>query len=431
MENSLRATHEFVQTWVIRPRCAVAATRFLFRFATCLLLLTLLVVVGASTTSAQQNIGISKVELTGSRAVVFNTKNQCELIDIPDAPARAFRDSMGTIHLVSSHYIMRQSLGPTLESVKHNCDVAYNSRHDPNPAHFDDNTWLDSFYSIDGKNIVALGHMEYHGWEHPGECSEQGSYSASCWYNVDTYNLSTDGGYHFGSFQPPANYMVGLPFPYIVNSGPEGYSVDTNVIKVGDWYYAFASGWSWPNGCYAHSGCFVPGGASPIRTSDITDPTAWRGWNGMNFGVTFVDPYLGQVANPLQHIFTPIANVLYVNAINFHPASNRFVATLIDPFNQAYGPLGIYLSTSSDLLHWTQPVLVVTVAQLLAKEPPGNWSYAYASLLDPDSTDPNFSTIGDTPYLYYVRSDENDCCYVRVLFRQKIKISWSASESGN
>jgi hypothetical protein len=134
------------------------------------------------TAAAQHPSGISQVRgtLTGPRFAVFDTsKDACELIDIPDAPARAFVDSQGMVHLVSSHYVMRASIGPTLETVKHNCEVAYRSHHDPNPAHWDDNTWLDSFFSIDGTNVVALGHMEYHGWEHPGECYEQGNYSAA------------------------------------------------------------------------------------------------------------------------------------------------------------------------------------------------------------------------------------------------------------
>src|SRR5271165_1570576 len=135
--------------------------------------------------------------LEGPRTVVFDTaKDSCELIDIPDAPARAFRDYEGTVHLVASHYIMRQSLGPTLESAAHSCQVAYNSAHDPNPADFNDSTWLDSFYSLDGKQIVALGHMEYHGWEHSGECHSQ-NYTPACWYNADTLHVSKDGGYHF------------------------------------------------------------------------------------------------------------------------------------------------------------------------------------------------------------------------------------------
>jgi len=135
-----------------------------------LALLILLLISGCVYTAARQP-SILTGALEGSRVAVFDTsKDSCELIDIPDAPARAFRDYHGTVHLVASHYIMRQSLGPTLATVKHNCDVAYNSHHDPNPAHWDDSTWLDSFFSVDGKKIVAFGHMEYHGWEHQGEC---------------------------------------------------------------------------------------------------------------------------------------------------------------------------------------------------------------------------------------------------------------------
>jgi hypothetical protein len=392
------------------------------------LLLTLALIAASSQGAAAQppsGIAIVQGALAGSRTAVFDTrKDSCELIDIPDAPARAFVDYQGTVHLVASHYKMRASLGPTLATVRHNCEVAYNSHHNADPAAFDDSTWLDSFYSIDGKKVAALGHMEYHGWEHPGECSEQGNYSASCWYNGDTFHVSNDGGYHFGSFKAPANYILSVPYEYIVNDGPEGYSIDTNVVKKGDWYYAVATGWGWPNNCWT-SNCLVLGGAAPIRTNNILDPTSWRAWNGQDYTVSFDDPYLLPVVDPLEHIFTPVPTLGYVNAINFHPASNLFVATLLDIWDNYYGPPGLYLSTSPDLIQWSQPTLVVTIADLLAKEPPGNWSYAYFSLLDPNSSDSNFSTITDEPYLYYVRSDDNHGPYTRVLYRQKIKLSWA------
>jgi len=400
------------------------------RLADVVFFATLLAAAAVPAAAGQQNhLTVSGV-LTGPRVSVFDTATDaCELIDIPDAPARAFVDYQGTVHLVSSHYVMRASIGPTLETVKHSCDVAYRSFNNPNPADLNDTTWLDSFFSIDGKQIVALGHMEYHGWQHPGECYEQGNYSAACWYNADTFHLSEDGGYHFGSVKAPGNFVAGVPYRYIINDGPEGYSVDTNIVKAGDWYYAIATGWSWPGSCYLKNRCLVLGGAAPIRTSNIVDPSSWRAWGGQDFDVTFVDPYLGHVAHPLEHIFTPIPAIAYVNAINFHPATNLFVATLADPFNNYYGPPGIYLSTSPDLINWSQPTLVVTMAELLAKEPPGNWTYAYFSLLDPDPADPNFSNITDTPYLYYVRSDNNDCCYVRVLYRQRIRLNWSRGTS--
>jgi hypothetical protein len=62
--------------------------------------------------------------------------------------------------------------------------------------------------------------------------------------------------------------------------------------------------------------------------------------------------------------------------------------------------------------------------QMLRREPLGNWSYAYFSLIDPKSSDSSFMTITDSPYLYYVRMDGNHPPYQRVLFRQKIKLDW-------
>lgn len=387
-----------------------------------------LVMVALVAAVLQQTSGERTVSgvLEGPRVAVFDTsKDSCELIDIPDAPARAFRDYKGTIHLVASHYVMRASLGPTLESVKHNCQIVYNSHHDGNPADFDDATWLDAFYSVDGKRVVALGHMEYHGWEHKGMCGANIDNNA-CWYNADTLHLSEDGGYHFGSPEAPANFAVGLPYKYEVNKGPEGYSVDTNIIKVGEWYYAMVTAWPWPPDCTGEEGphpCLVPFGGSPIRTSNLFDASSWRGWNGKDFQVSFVHPYKGPVIAPEDHVDAPVAYMYYVNAINIHEPSHLFIATLCDPFNAAYGPEGVYLSTSTDLIHWSKPALVVTIAQLQAKEPKGKWSYMYFSLIDPKSKDPNFATVTDDPFLYYVRSDDDHPPYVRVLFRQRIKLS--------
>jgi hypothetical protein len=177
--------------------------------------------------------------------------------------------------------------------------------------------------------------------------------------------------------------------------------------------------------------CLVPGGAAPIRTGDILDPSSWRGWNGKDFGVIFADPYRGPVARPQDHVYTPVPNIYYVNAINFHEASRVFVATLWDPWNTAYGPPGLYFATSADLIHWSKPALAITQNQLLQREPDGNWSYSYFSLIDPKSTDLNYSTVTDNSYLYYVRSDEDHGPYKRVLFRQRIKLGWLVTSSQN
>jgi hypothetical protein len=62
----------------------------------------------------------------------------------------------------------------------------------------------------------------------------------------------------------------------------------------------------------------------------------------------------------------------------------------------------------------------VKLSDLLAEDPKGSWLYAYFSLIDPDAPDLNFSIIGEHPYLYYVRLDNNSSN--RVLFRRRITI---------
>jgi hypothetical protein len=370
--------------------------------------------------------------LDGPPVAAFDTKrDSCEQTDIPDAAARAFRDYKGTVHLIASHSVTRAGLGPSLEAAKHNCQIVYTSRHDANPADFDDYTWLTQFYSIDGKQIVALAHMEYHGWEHAGMCASKTD-TASCWYNVDTFFMSNDGGYHFTSPKAPANYLLSLPEKYQPNQGPEGYSVDTNILKVGDWYYASAYSWAWPPKCGQGNGqrpCLVPDATCPIRTANILDPSSWRGWDGKDFTVTFVDPYRSAVANPKAHVCVPVPLLDYANGVNFHAALHLFIATLWNQGSGGFGPPGVYFTTSPDFIHWSKPQLAITKNQMLRREPEGNWSYMYFSLIDPNATDSSYTTITDHPYLYYVRLDDNHGPYERVLFRQRIKLDWLVKQA--
>jgi hypothetical protein len=365
--------------------------------------------------------------LDGPPVAAFDTqKDSCEQTDIPDAAARAFRDYKGTIHLIASHSVTRAGLGASLETTKHNCQVVYKSAHDGNVADYNDYTWLNAFYNIDGKRIVALGHMEYHGWEHAGMCASKAD-SASCWYNVDTFNLSDDGGYHFARPKPPENFLLSLPYKYQVNQGPEGYSVDANIVKVGEWYYDEVYAWGWPRNCGGGKGqkpCLVPDGACAIRTANILDPASWRGWDGKDFTVEFVDPYRGAVAKPQAHVCITVPYLDYSTGINYHPASHLFVATLWNQGSASWGPQGVYFTTSPDFIHWSKPELAITQNQMLRREPEGNWSYQYFSLIDPKSTDSSYMTITDSPYLYYVRMDGNHPPYQRVLFRQRIRLNW-------
>jgi hypothetical protein len=152
----------------------------------------------------------------------------------------------------------------------------------------------------------------------------------------------------------------------------------------------------------------------------ILDAASWRGWDGKDFTVTFVDPYRGPVANPQSHVCAIVLYVDYADAIAFHPASHLFVATLWNQGSGVFGP-------KASIVHWSRPALALTENQMLRREPlgAGKWSYGYFSLIDPNAADASFMTITDHPYMYYVRID--DYGDLRILFRQRVKLGWLAA----
>jgi len=64
-----------------------------------------------------------------------------------------------------------------------------------------------------------------------------------------------------------------------------------------------------------------------------------------------------------------------VNAINIYQPLNVVAATLWDYWDDTVGPPDMYLTTSTDLVRWTTPTLVVMVSDLLSEDPMGRWLY--------------------------------------------------------
>src|SRR3954451_16532398 len=76
-----------------------------------------------------------RVQPAGSPVTAFDwTTDRCEDLDIPDTPARAFRDPTGQVTFFASHYITRRATGPGLESLQHQCAVSMDSLRSPNPT---------------------------------------------------------------------------------------------------------------------------------------------------------------------------------------------------------------------------------------------------------------------------------------------------------
>ena len=106
---------------------------------------------------------------TGAMETVFDwSQEACVKSHVPDAPARAFRDAQGEIHLIISHNDNRAHIGPTLDTVKRNCSVIHEAHRSPVLAQFDDLSWISGVYTKDGKTVYALAHTELRGERTPG-----------------------------------------------------------------------------------------------------------------------------------------------------------------------------------------------------------------------------------------------------------------------
>jgi hypothetical protein len=357
--------------------------------------------------------------VSGPPQEVFDSRaHGCEAHDIPDTVAHAFRDDRNMVHLVASNAVNRAMVGPTLDTVKQDCShLMYRSLEDPDPSHFTDRNWLASFFSIDGRRVVSLVHSEYDPWTLPSgnRCPFKGTREqANCWWVSVNYALSNDGGYSFT--MPPGDQSLVAAAPYVWNAqnrqGPMGYRGPTNILQVGNEYYAMINTFKFPGQEY---------GPCLIRTSNLLDPKSWRAWNGRDFGVQFIDPYVQRGLPPEQHTCKSVM-AGEVNTLAIDLASGKYVAMLEAPDRRYGGEPGTYLAASADLIHWSRPSLVVTEAAMLASEPHGRWADGYSSILDPLSTDRNFSTVTASPYLYYVRQDRDHPPWVRALFRRRMTL---------
>src|SRR5687768_11741740 len=76
---------------------------------------------------------------TAPETVVFDwTTHRCaDNNNIPDQPARAFRDHNGQVNLIASHWVVRRALGNTLGTAVPQCPVVLDSADDSTVWHWD------------------------------------------------------------------------------------------------------------------------------------------------------------------------------------------------------------------------------------------------------------------------------------------------------
>ncbi len=341
-------------------------------------------------------------KVTGPGEVVFNwRRDACDDLDIPDVPARAFRDSRGRVQLIASHYVSRRMIGPNLNSLRHECRVIMSSRENPDPAQFDDKAWLHAVFTLDGATIFALVHTEYQGHAHPGRCPS-GLYE-NCWYNAVTLAVSTNGGDTYAHVPAPRHLVASIPYPYEPETGPVGIFTPSNIVHnaADGYYYALVNG--------GKPYRAQPDGVGVMRTTALADPSSWRAWGGKGFTVRFINPYQERSAQAQDHVFSPLDLDIEQTSLTFNTYLRRFL--VIGVGTSSNGVAGIYFALSDNLIRWTRPQLLLRTQPYKDFKPGAPDPVEYPSALDPDSSSRAFETTGKHFYLYFTRFNWNRSPY--------------------
>ena len=353
-------------------------------------------------------------------AVFLHSRDACDPTDVPDIPARAWRDAAGEVSLVASHMANRRMVGADLHLVKQHCGVIYRSGRNNAPEAHDDRGWLSAFHTPDGVTVHALVHNEFHGQLRPALCPA--ATYMQCWRNSITAAVSADRGASFESREAPARLVAGLPYNYRGEGRHTGLFSPSNIVSRTGHLYAFL----WAEGLEAQQR-----GACLMRTDRPADASSWRAFDGRDFTIRFVDPYREHVPEPARHVCAPIAPgrlIAPVRSVVWHESSKRWIAVLsmwrrtggdVDP------TVGIWWTTSTDLIQWTEPRVLWTVPLLTRLDCGQPAAFYYPALLDPASDSRNFETIGDRPYLYLTRLNLENCrvTWSRDLVRLPVRVS--------
>jgi hypothetical protein len=360
-----------------------------------------------------------QVTIAGPYEPVFTWRRQaCEPQEVPDLPARAFRDYGGRVQLLISHYENFRLIGRSLERLHGECHAVMRSHQSASPSRFENREWLASVYTTDGRTIWALVHEEYQGNTHPGACPAHSYYA--CWYNAVTLARSTNGGRTYTHKPPPQQVIAAPSTPYQPDSGPLGVFTPSNIVTGPDGAHYALVRIRAPGG--AHGACL-------LRSTRVGSPSAWRAFDGRGFNATLPDPY--SAAAPAMRGCAQVGAgriAEMTESLTYNTVLHRYLLVGMAP----PGPLsigaratGIYFSTSVDLVHWSPRILITPAVSVQTYRCGRASPIAYPSVIDPASGSRVFATSGASPYLYFTQFHYEGCHQTlnRDLLRVRLQIS--------
>ncbi|KAA3656557.1 MAG: hypothetical protein DWQ10_15150, partial [Calditrichaeota bacterium] len=360
------------------------------------------------------------VDIIGSEEIVFDwSADNCEQTDIPDAPARFFRDADGKIQLIAPHYTNYRMIGDDFNSLIRDCAngpiLTSHLSHDP--AQWNDHEWILGTYTIDGRTIHAIIHNEFHGADNTDFVSCPSGDYLKCWYNGLTYASSTDTGRTFTHATAPDHFIATIPYPYEPDIGPSGIFGGSNIVRNPNDGYYYVLIHLEARGAYDW-------GTGIMRTQDLSDPTSWRAWGGSDYDVVFVDPHNDTGFDPNDHVAKPIAGNGALEKMHQSLTWNTyFNKWMIVGSAQKGGVWGFYYSLSEDLIHWTVRKKIMDANLIID---PGHSTnedvLAYPTIVDHADTSRNFEITGQDVHLYFTRMHPGNL-YDRDLVRVPIRFN--------
>jgi len=344
--------------------------------------------VAAQTAATGQSI---RLTVSGPDHLVYSAATgRCDNMDLPDAPLRPVRNINGEFIVFGSGIVNRLLRGPGLDSLRHDCAVAYRGRDTRNPAEFDSATWLISPWTPDGRTVYALAHNEFEAYRFGDMC--QANPRSSCWWNSVLLLKSVDGGRTYRRAGP--NPLVAAPaHPYRPDQKqPVGFFSPANIIyKDGAWYSLFGVG---PDGPQRRGACL-------FRSTNIADPASWRAFDGRDFTLAETSPY--QAGRNPQPCATVGPFIGPVRSVVRQAGTGLFIALMTRRNPARPDQDEVVYTVSRDLIHWSDAQHLLEILMPDRKDCDTLYRYAYPSLVDPASPSANYDTVGNTARLYMVR----------------------------
>lgn len=359
----------------------------------------------------------------GAPVTVFDPKRDaCDGHDVPDAPLRAYRGADGTIHAFGLHYENRRLSGPSLLRLKIECPVVFRATGNADPARHDDRAWIAATWTRDGRTIHALVHHEFQANTHKGRCAFP-EYM-KCWWNSILGLTSGDGGKSFARIAPPV--VAATPFPSETGQGRHrGFFNPSNIVERTGRLYTLIGTTGW-----AEQGSRPQDhGVCLFRSVDIARGD-WRAFDGKGFAARFPDPYAGrppagQTCQPIAPFPAPVGAVVKHRPSGKYLAIFQAEAGTPDKMGGAFPRSGFYLASSTDLIRWSAPSLVMATPTLYDNACGHAALRSYPVLIDERAETRNFEDIGDEALLFFSEMRIEGCNHTsdRKLIAMKLRIS--------